>query len=888
MRTAGVILAVSFALSAQQPASPSQTFRSGVDVVHVDVSVLDNDRNPVRGLRPDDFVVREDGKVRPIVVFTPVELPPPPPPPPVAWMRDVPPDVVGNQIPREGRLVTIVFDWTVRAEDMPLVKPTAETIVNQLGPGDLAAVIFVRRSVAQNFTADHRLLLSAIDQTVASIVDDDPDVKSGDCYCGVCSLETMTIAAEALRDVPERRKMLVYIGRRVPVASSGDCGFELKTARERLIRAAGVANMTIHSVDAALLQTLAAGADVRGVPSRDRTPIVGGNLQRQGDLSVYPDLTGGRAIQNTNTPQDLVPALFAESQSYYVLGFTPQTPRADGTHHDIKVEVKRKGVVVHPRKGYDAPTADVPPASTAAPGDAPPSLVKAMAGLWPATTVPVEVSAVAVPDVNANGTLVTVQLRAQAVRPADNGPLSVNVLAGSFDRDGKPLSSQTQRVRVELPPDDSPAFSYEIVSQLRLKPGRHEVRVAVEESVRRLAGSAYTYVQVPDFARSSFSLSGAMLGLSDKPPAPGSTIPIVPTLRRRFRTMESVTAFVTAHEGGDSRVQPVNVTGKVVDGADRTVLERETTLFTTGSGRSENFSFEIPLSAFAPGAYLMRIEAAAAQKTTRREIRFEVIGENLTAPTPSTSDPRIILAAAAKYLAQYEKDVSAVVAEETYVQRIAGVGASRESRTLRSDMLVILDEMAGWVGFRDVFEMDGHPVRDRDQRLMNLFMRPNKDAVVQARRVVEESSRYNLNPSGSGINRTINQPFMALKFLRARNQGRSTFRLERSTASEPSGPVRLMFREFAQPRLISSPDNAAAQGAFTIDPATGRVTSTELDIQTGRTRIRIRVAFAEHEKLHLSLPSSMDESYTSVPPIEGHATYSNFRQFNVATETTIK
>ena len=177
MRTAGVILAVSLAFWAQQPTSPPQTFKSGVDVVHVDVSVLDKDRNPVRSLTPEDFVVREDGKVRPIVAFTPVELPPPSPLPSAAWMRDVPPDVIGNQVPREGRLVTIVFDWTVRAEDMPFVKPTAESIVNQLGPADLAAVIFVRRSVAQNFTADRRLLHSAIDQTIASILDDDPGLS---------------------------------------------------------------------------------------------------------------------------------------------------------------------------------------------------------------------------------------------------------------------------------------------------------------------------------------------------------------------------------------------------------------------------------------------------------------------------------------------------------------------------------------------------------------------------------------------------------------------------------------------------------------------------------------------------------------------------------------
>jgi hypothetical protein len=42
---------------------------------------------------------------------------------------------------------------------------------------------------------------------------------------------------------------------------------------------------------------------------------------------------------------------------------------------------------------------------------------------------------------------------------ADNAPLSVNVLAGSFDRDGKPLSSQSQRGQVALPPDGSPTHT---------------------------------------------------------------------------------------------------------------------------------------------------------------------------------------------------------------------------------------------------------------------------------------------------------------------------------------------------------------------------------------------------------------------------------------------
>src|SRR5688500_1244017 len=85
--TAASLLALLIDVAARQtPSKPEATFKSGVDVVHVDVSVLDKDRHPVQGLSAADFVVREDGKVRPVVAFTAVELPPKAAPPHAVWM----------------------------------------------------------------------------------------------------------------------------------------------------------------------------------------------------------------------------------------------------------------------------------------------------------------------------------------------------------------------------------------------------------------------------------------------------------------------------------------------------------------------------------------------------------------------------------------------------------------------------------------------------------------------------------------------------------------------------------------------------------------------------------------------------------------------------------
>src|SRR5262245_52022307 len=136
-------VAVIVAGAAQQQSNPQPAFRTAVDVVQVDVSVLDKDRKPVQGLTTADFTILEDGKPRPIVAFVPVNLDEPDRATASAtWLRDVAPDVVTNAVRPEGRLVVIVFDWSIRFEDQLLAKKIAAAAVDQLGPNDLAAVIF--------------------------------------------------------------------------------------------------------------------------------------------------------------------------------------------------------------------------------------------------------------------------------------------------------------------------------------------------------------------------------------------------------------------------------------------------------------------------------------------------------------------------------------------------------------------------------------------------------------------------------------------------------------------------------------------------------------------------------------------------------------------------
>src|SRR5689334_10412937 len=87
----------------------SPTFRAGVDVITFDVSVLDRDRRPIRGLTAADFTLLEDGKPRQVVAFSAVELPSMPAALTPSGIDTVPPDVVSNNGP-QGRLVVILID----------------------------------------------------------------------------------------------------------------------------------------------------------------------------------------------------------------------------------------------------------------------------------------------------------------------------------------------------------------------------------------------------------------------------------------------------------------------------------------------------------------------------------------------------------------------------------------------------------------------------------------------------------------------------------------------------------------------------------------------------------------------------------------------------------
>jgi hypothetical protein len=267
-------------------------------------------------------------------------------------------------------------------------------------------------------------------------------------------------------------------------------------------------------------------------------------------------------------------------------------------------------------------------------------------------------------------------------------------------------------------------------------------------------------------------------------------------------------------------------------------------------------------------------------------------------PEPSLTD---LLARAADYELLFEQKFSNMVAEEKYVQQAPerwsgfSVGNSLQTspmlhRQLRSDFLLV--KLAGresWLPFRDVFEVDGVKVRDREDRLSKLFLQPSATALDQAERVVADSARYNIGP----VQRNINMPVLALLTLQRNNQRRFRFTLVKEDPKVGSGIWQIAYREESRPTLIHGVDGADlfAYGHVWIDAATGSVLKTELLVDDVGLRASITTTFRIDATLGVAIPAQMDEVYwrlTGSARILGTATYSNFRRFDVKTETIIK
>jgi hypothetical protein len=242
------------------------------------------------------------------------------------------------------------------------------------------------------------------------------------------------------------------------------------------------------------------------------------------------------------------------------------------------------------------------------------------------------------------------------------------------------------------------------------------------------------------------------------------------------------------------------------------------------------------------------------------------------------------------YVDEYGDKASIVVCTERYEQHAQASGAGKETRVLVSDFaLVYAEAIHGWLGFRDVLEVDGRPVADREDRLARVLMGA-EGRFNEARRLSDEGARFNLG----NVQRNFNVPTSGLFFFLSENHDRFKFAARRVL---DDGTWEVGFKETGKPTIISTPerDPVSTSGTIWCHPSDGVVVRTLFEVDTDMRRLNppqkgrghIDVGYRLVEALGMWLPATMDEEFearrgSSWDQVTGHAEYSNYRRFETS------
>jgi VWFA-related protein len=366
------LLAASLATCfASSPGAQQPTFKSGIDLIRLDVHVVSDDGTPVKDLTADDFDVKVNGKPAPVralqlLDFTRTER--------TASEEARYRDVSTNQESLRGRLTVLVIDESSLPEDTrPLMNSLAKYL-KTLGPDDLTALIALPRpGLWHDFTRNtaelEALLLRtssriALDQskpfpigatpTSGSVAVDRgevPDYRNGNNLKQIPSWISASPTEErdifyALQTLARRLKTVAGPKTLILVSSALPESIGLDDYHD-FAKDAAAARLTIYVLKPHMFQASATGnVSALDLPFEGTTGI-----------DFLAGLTGGVVLNAVARATGVIERIGRETSGSYVIGVEPPQGIERNKPLDVTVKVKRDGLTVRSPKQVVAPAA---------------------------------------------------------------------------------------------------------------------------------------------------------------------------------------------------------------------------------------------------------------------------------------------------------------------------------------------------------------------------------------------------------------------------------------------------------------------------------------------------------------------------------------------------
>ena len=264
-----------------------------------------------------------------------------------------------------------------------------------------------------------------------------------------------------------------------------------------------------------------------------------------------------------------------------------------------------------------------------------------------------------------------------------------------------------------------------------------------------------------------------------------------------------------------------------------------------------------------------------------------------TQPAVAPIDLPMLMVRASNWATRFDQSLSGLLFRERYTQRVTSATASATAvgvnRNIEANVFLLrVPSGRDFVVYRDVYRVNQRDVQDHTQRLEKLLLAGTASAREQARRLTDESARYN----APGFRRNINVPTMAYDFLAPWHVEKIRVRHAGNDRIEGLDVAIIDFEEFGRPTLVRGARNAdvPATGRFWVHPDSGAVPRAMASFETEtNNKGRLEVKLELHETLKVWVPKEMTEVWTGLGRrLTGLAHYDRFQRLAVAPTESIK
>jgi hypothetical protein len=253
------------------------------------------------------------------------------------------------------------------------------------------------------------------------------------------------------------------------------------------------------------LYTVGADASRSGSP----TPVTGAIRQQYAMeeasadsdiMAILADSTGGAFFHNSNDIDEGFRQVASTPEYSYVLGFSPQNLKLDGSFHSLKVTLKTtEKLTVQARQGYFAPKHRSDPSEQAKQ-----EIEQALFSQDEVHTLPVQLHTQFFKsgDFDAKLTVLAhIEVRKLRLRKADGrNNDELTVVAALFNNNGKLIQGNQKTLTMHLKDEtlqNKMGSGITLKTSFDVKPGNYLVRLVVRDAEEQVISAANDSVRIP-------------------------------------------------------------------------------------------------------------------------------------------------------------------------------------------------------------------------------------------------------------------------------------------------------------------------------------------------------------------------------------------------------